>query len=196
MTGRVVAGEEERNLARALASGDAGALAELYDRHAGRAIALALAMVGDRAKAEDVVQEAFLKIWQRAATFDPARGSLRTWLLAVVRNRCIDLIRSRRSREGLEIALPESLTVMKSGPSVDPWTEVSRSTDREAVRAALGQLSAEQRQAVELAYFAGFTQSEIARLTNVPLSTVKGRMRLALEKLHTYLETKELFDGF
>jgi RNA polymerase sigma-70 factor (ECF subfamily) len=138
------------------------------------------------------VQEAFLNVWNRAAAFDPARGSLRTWLLTAVRNRSIDYLRGRGAHERREQDLEPVATAV--GAFSDPWHEVSLKLERDAVREALTSLPPEQRQAVELAYFGGYSQTEIADLTRVPLGTVKGRMRLALEKLSSYLRGRGLVD--
>lgn len=165
---------------------------ELYDRYAGLAYAVAMRVLGDPGRAEDVVQEAFLKIWTNATGFDPKKGSLRTWLITAVRNRSIDYLRGRGAHERQELELPPELA--GSGARSDPWREVSLSLERMAVREAVGSLPAEQRQAVQLAYFGGYSQSEIADMTHVPLSTVKGRMRLALEKLSSYLKGRGLID--
>jgi len=173
------------DLASALASGEVAALGELYDRYGSLAFAVAVRVVGDAGRAEDVVQEAFLKVWRSAARFDAQRGSLRGWLLACVRNRAIDSLRGRGAHEQAELELQPELVATGSGS--DPWREVSRSLERSAIQEALSSLPAEQRQAIELAYYGGYTYSEIAEMSRVPLSTVKGRARLALEKLHSYL---------
>jgi RNA polymerase sigma-70 factor (ECF subfamily) len=133
-----------------------------------------------------------LRIWNHAASFDARRGSLRTWLLTSVRNRSIDYLRGRGAHERQELELEPVLAAV--GLRSDPWREVSQSLERIAVREAMGNLPAEQRQAVELAYFAGYSHREIAEMTSVPLSTVKGRMRLALEKLSSYLQGRGLVD--
>lgn len=138
------------------------------------------------------MQEAFLKIWTNAAGFDPKKGSLRTWLMTAVRNRSIDYLRGRAAHERQELELPPD--VAEASTRSDPWREVSLSLERMAVREAVGSLPADQRQAVQLAYFGGYSQSEIADMTHVPISTVKGRMRLALEKLSSYLQGRGLID--
>jgi RNA polymerase sigma-70 factor (ECF subfamily) len=167
-------------------------MAELYDRYAGLAYGVAMRVLGDPGRAEDVVQEAFLKVWNNASGFDAELGSLRAWLLTAVRNRSIDYLRGRGARERQEQAL---LPEMPEGtPRSDPWREVALSLERTAVREALASLPPEQRQAVELAYFGGYSQREIAEMTRVPLTTVKGRMRLALEKLSSYLQGRGLVD--
>jgi RNA polymerase sigma-70 factor, ECF subfamily len=180
------------DLAAALVAGSQEALAELYDRYAPLAYGVALRVLGDPARAEDVVQEAFMKIWNSAASFDAQRGSLRTWLLTAVRNRSIDYLRGRAAHERQELELqPE---IAESNPSFDPWRQVSLSLERSAVKEALNSIPVEQRQAVELAFFGGYSHREIADMTRVPLSTVKGRMRLALEKLSSYLQGRGLVD--
>src|SRR5207253_119289 len=137
-------------------------------------------VLGDSGRAEDAVQDAFMNVWNRAATFDAERGSLRAWLLTSVRNRCIDYLRGRGAHERQERELQPELAYAVS--TSDPWREVALSLERAAVRDAMASLPTEQRQVVEMAYFGGYTHAEIAGMTRVPLGTVKGRMRLALEK--------------
>jgi len=149
-------------------------------------------VLGDPARAEDAVQDAFMNVWRRASSFDPERGSLRAWLLTSVRNRCIDYLRGRGSHERQEQELlPE---VVSSQSASDPWREVALSLERTTVREAMASLPSEQRQVVEMAYFGGYSQAEIADLTRVALGTVKGRMRLALEKMSSYLRGRGLVD--
>ncbi len=174
-----------------MAAGSQVALADLYDRYSGLAYGIALRVLGDPGRAEDAVQEAFLNVWNRAPSFDPARGSLRTWLLTAVRNRSIDYLRGRGGMERQEVELKPALA---TSPRGDPWHEVSLSLEREAVREALASLPPEQRQAIELAYFGGYSQREIAGITRAPMGTVKGRTRLALEKLSSYLRGRGLVD--
>lgn len=185
-------GVADPDLVVQLAAGSQEALAALYDRYGRLAYSVALRILGDPGRAEDAVQEAFLNIWTRASSFDARRGSLRTWLLASVRNRSIDYLRGRSAHERQELELQPALAEV--GPRSDPWREVSLSLERTAVREAMSNLPAEQRQAVELAYFGGYSHREIADMTSVPLSTVKGRMRLALEKLSSYLQGRGLVD--
>jgi RNA polymerase sigma factor (sigma-70 family) len=185
-------GLADLDLVAQLAAGSQEALAQLYDRYGRLAYSVALRVLGDPGRAEDAVQEAFLRIWNHAASFDESRGSLRTWLLTAVRNRAIDYLRGRGAHERQELELQPALAEV--GPRSDPWREVSLSLERTAVHEAMSSLPAEQRQAVELAYFAGYTQREIADMTSVPLSTVKGRMRLAMEKLSSYLQGRGLID--
>ena len=182
----------DTDLALALSAGRQDALAELYDRYGRLAYSVALRVLGDPGRAEDAVQESFLKLWNNSARFDAGRGSLRSWLITTVRNRSIDYLRGRAAHERDEKELLPA--VEAAGPSSDPWREVSQSLERAAVKEALGSLPLEQRQAVELAYFGGYTCREISGMTRVPLSTVKGRMRLALEKLGSYLQGRGLID--
>src|ERR1700682_6409878 len=185
-------GLADPDLVAQLAAGSQEALAELYDRYGRLAYSVALRVLGDPGRAEDVVQEAFLRIWNHAGSFDVSRGSLRTWVLTAVRNRAVDSLRGRGAHERQELELQPALAEV--GPRSDPWREVSLSLERTAVHEAMNSLPTEQRQAVELAYFAGYSQREIADMTSVPLSTVKGRMRLALEKLSSYLQGRGLVD--
>ena len=185
-------GIADPDLAAQLAAGSQPALAELYDRYGRLAYSVAFRVLGDAGRAEDAVQEAFLKVWDHAASFDVRRGSLRTWLLTSVRNRSIDYLRGRAAHERRELELQH--TMVGTGLHSDPWREVSLSLESAAVREAMSNLPAEQREAVELAFFSGYTHREIADMTSVPLSTVKGRMRLALEKLSSYLQGRGLVD--
>jgi RNA polymerase sigma-70 factor (ECF subfamily) len=173
-------------LAAALASGEVGALARLYDRYGAAAYAVSVRILGDPGTAEDAVQDTFLKLWHGAARFDARRGSLRAWLLTAVRNRSIDYVRGRGAHQRREREIP--LDAEARGEGSDPWLAVAAMVDRDVIRQALASLPAEQRQAVELAYFGGYSHREIAEMVRVPLGTVKGRMRLALEKLHSDMQ--------
>jgi RNA polymerase sigma-70 factor, ECF subfamily len=185
--------DSDLELAEALAAGQVEALAELYDRYGALAYSVAVRILGDPGRAEDVVQDAFLKLWRGAARFDSRRGSLRTWVITAVRNRSIDYLRGRSAHERLEREIPPD--TVATGAGSDPWREVSVSIERDLVKDALACLPAEQRQAVELAYFGGYSHREIAEMIGVPLSTVKSRMRLALEKLHSYLQGRGFLRG-
>lgn len=162
---------------------DLGALEAFYDRHHGIALGVACRVLGDRLSAEDVVQEAFLNVWRRADSYQASRGSAKNWLLGIVRNRSIDVLRSRAVHPKtvpIEDMLPKAETA-------DVWEDVSRSLDSVAIRRSLVTLPSEQRQTIELAYFGGMTCSEIANMMTVPIGTVKGRLRLALKKLRVTL---------
>jgi RNA polymerase sigma-70 factor (ECF subfamily) len=167
----------DRDALGRVADGQLGALESLYDRYHVMAYSIALRITGDGALAEDVVQEAFLGAWRNASRYVEGRGSVKTWLLSIVHHRAVDALRRRRPTTELpdrEEAPPPALTLP------DVWAEVSGRIDAEAVRGALGSLSDVQREALELAYFGGLTQQEIAARTGTPLGTVKSRMRLGL----------------
>jgi RNA polymerase sigma-70 factor, ECF subfamily len=167
-----------------LAGGDLGALDVLYEQYGAMAFSIAYRITRDRSAAEDVVQDAFLGAWRNAGRYAGARGSVRTWLLSIVHHRAIDAIRRRRPTVELpdsESGLPDSLTLP------DTWGDVELRLDREAVQAALSRISDVQREAIELAYFGGLTQTEIAERTGAPLGTVKGRLRLGLQGLRAAL---------
>jgi RNA polymerase sigma-70 factor (ECF subfamily) len=175
-----------------LANGDLGALDRLYEHYGAMAFSIAYRITGDRTAAEDVVQEAFLGAWRNAGRYVEGRGSVRTWLLSIVHHRAIDAIRRRRPTTELpevETALPDVLTIP------DTWKEVERRLDRENVAAAMSTISAVQREAIELAYFGGLTQTEIAERTGVPLGTVKGRLRLGLSGLRAALLAENMSGG-
>jgi RNA polymerase sigma-70 factor (ECF subfamily) len=158
----------------------------LYDRHGGAAYSLAHRIVGDAQGAEDVTQEAFLSIWRSGARFDPARGSVRSWTLGVVRNRSIDALRRQSGRAPkLDLDDDAALAAQPAGELTD--AEVIRRDTATRVRGALRDLPEEQSEVIGLAYFGGFTHSEIAQILSMPLGTVKGRMRLGLEKIRLSL---------
>ena len=168
---------------------DAEAFAMLYDRHSRPAYSLAYRMMGEKQAAEDLLQDALLKVWRAAASYRPERGSVRTWILSIVHNRGIDQLRSlasrRRTQERVEASAP------RVQPS-EAFTQAWRNTQREQVREALGTLPAEQLKILELAYFSGYTHVEISELLGVPLGTVKGRMRLGLKKVKDYFDSQDL----
>ncbi len=166
-------------------SGDARAFDVIFERHSGPAFSLAFRICGSRGRAEDIVQEAFLSIWRSGARYDRARGSVRSWLLAVVHNRAIDALR-RESVRGAGRTVDESFAEsVPSGRLTE--VEAQQRDDAQRVRRALGELPQEQRRVIELAYFGGFTHHEIAEMLSLPAGTVKSRMRLALGKLRIEL---------
>jgi RNA polymerase sigma-70 factor (ECF subfamily) len=158
----------------------------LYDRHGGVAYSLAYRIVGDAGAAEDVTQEAFLSVWRSEAGYDAARGSVRSWLLVIVRNRAIDEVRRNSSARAPRFDLGGDR--LADAPAPDRTeAEALRREEARTIRGALVQLPEEQAQVIGLAYFGGFTQSEIAAMLGTPLGTVKGRMRLGLEKIRLLL---------
>jgi RNA polymerase sigma-70 factor (ECF subfamily) len=166
---------------RQVAAGEIGGLETLYDRHHSMAYALALRITAEPGLAEDVVQDSFLGLWRNAGRYAEAKGTVRGWLLAIVRHRAIDTI--RRQRKGVTLDDENSDIVPAALTLPDIWPEVSGRLDAELVRIALDGLPLAQRQAIEFAYFDGLTQREIATLTGAPLGTVKSRMRLGLVAL-------------
>jgi RNA polymerase sigma-70 factor, ECF subfamily len=179
---RNLADEEVMQL---VADGNPRAFELIYDRHGGAAFSLAYRMVGNRVTAEDTTQEAFLSIWRSRVRYDRSRGSVRTWVLGIVHKRAIDALRRgavhdrrRETMDGMEerFEAPERTDV-----------EAARREEAAGVRRALGMLPEDQRRTIELAYFGGFSQSEIAELLDEPVGTVKGRMRLGLDKLRRRL---------
>ena len=179
---RSLADEDVMQLVR---RGDARAFEVIYDRHSAAAFSLAYRMMGTRAGAEDVTQEAFLSMWRSGARYDRVRGSVRTWVLGIVHHRAIDALRRatvhdrrRAGDEGIEERL-------EARERTD--VEVARREEAGAVRSALATLPPDQVQVLELAYFGGFTHTEIADLLGAPVGTVKGRMRLGLKKMRAQL---------
>jgi RNA polymerase sigma-70 factor, ECF subfamily len=165
---------------------DPDAFEVLYDRHGGAAYSLAHRIVGDPEAAEDVTQEAFLSIWRSGARFDPARGSVRSWALGVVRNRSIDALRRQAGKAPkLDYDDDAVIAAQPAGELTD--SEAIRRETARRVRGAMRELPQEQSEVIGLAYFGGFTHSEIARMLSMPLGTVKGRMRLGLEKIRLSL---------
>jgi RNA polymerase sigma-70 factor (ECF subfamily) len=161
---------------------DPEAFEVFYDRHGGVAYSLAYRIVGEKAAAEDVTQEAFISIWKSGARFDRARGSVRSWMLSIVRNRAIDALRSRAGKAPKLTFDDDAVLEQRPSEQLTEDEAMRRETATE-IRGALGELPGEQSKVIELAYFGGFSQSEISRMLGVPLGTVKGRMRLGLEKI-------------
>jgi len=159
----------------------------VYDRHGGAAFSLAYRMVGNRSAAEDITQEAFLSLWRSGARYDRARGSVRTWLLGIVRNRAIDLLR-RSVMQAPAISFDDEISADKRpSSSVETDVEALRREAAREVRGVLSELPGDQMRVIELAYFGGLTHSQIADTLGMPLGTVKGRMRLGMEKIRARL---------
>jgi RNA polymerase sigma-70 factor (ECF subfamily) len=175
----------DEDLMALVREGEARAFEIVFDRHAGPAFSLAYRMCGRRTLAEEVVQEAFMSLWRSGARYDRTRGSVRSWVLGVVHNRAIDALRrhvTRDSRDVADVGIAERLPA----PELTE-VEVARREESRAVRSALSALPAEQRQVIELAYFGGFTHTQIADMLGAPVGTVKGRMRLGLSKMRLAL---------
>ena len=166
----------------------------LYDRHGGAAFSLAYRMVGNRVTAEDVTQEAFLSIWRSRMRYDQTRGSVRTWVLGIVHNRTIDALR----RNVVHDRRRETMDGVEERHEAPERTEVeaARREESRTVRNALDTLPDDQRRTIELAYFGGFSHSQIAELLDEPVGTIKGRMRLGLDKMRRQLAQGYAAGGF
>ncbi len=175
----------DEDLMALVQAGEPRAFEVIFDRHSAAAFSLAYRMCGRRAMAEDVVQEAFLSLWRSGARYDRRRGSVRNWVLGVVHNRAIDAFRRGVVRESRNV--PDDGVAERLAAPERTEDEVARRDEAEHVRDALGELPAEQRQVIELAYFGGFTHTEISEMLTLPAGTVKGRMRLGLTKLRMAL---------
>src|SRR4051795_787540 len=171
----------DEDLIPLMARGDARAFEAVYERHAGAAYSLAYRMVGTRSVAEDVTQEAFLNLWRSGAHYDRGRGSVRTWILGIVHHRAIDALR-RHSVHAKRRSDDDTAAERLEAPE-RVEEDVARRDEAGIVRSALESLPAEQVKVIELAYFGGFTHTEIAAVLDMPVGTVKGRMRLGLKKM-------------
>ena len=165
--------------------GDARAFEVVFDRHADAAFSLAYRMCGSTARAEDVVQEAFLSLWRTGVRYDRMRGSVRSWILSAVHNRAIDVLRRELPGDSRDV-FDERLVERLRSP-YETAAEAERRDDVRRVRSALDELPPDQRRVIELAYFGGFSHSQIADMLGLPAGTVKGRMRLGLTKLRLLL---------
>jgi RNA polymerase sigma-70 factor (ECF subfamily) len=184
----LAAERSDEELLQAIAAQDVTALEALYARYGALCFSLALRITGNRETAEEVVQEALLSAWRRGSTFEPGRGSGRAWLMGIVHHRAIDVVRARASR-GQTVVLDDIGEIAGDG---DPWPQVQQSLDRETIRGALKSLPDEQRACIELAYFGGYSYPEIAAKLEVPLGTIKSRLRLGLQRLRALLTEQAL----
>jgi RNA polymerase sigma-70 factor (ECF subfamily) len=165
--------------------GEARAFEVIFDRHSGAAFSLAYRMCGRRAMAEDIVQEAFVSLWRSGSRYDRTRGSVRSWVLSAVHNRAIDAFRREGVRQGKDIQDDGAAERLPASELTD--AEALRRDEARQVRSALDGLPADQQQVIELAYFGGFTHTQISEMLELPAGTVKGRMRLGLAKLRIAL---------
>jgi RNA polymerase sigma-70 factor, ECF subfamily len=169
-------------LIAAIRNGNQEAMAELYDRYSSVVYAVALRVLGDTSAAEDILQEIFMQLWRKPGAFDASRGNLAPWLAVITRNRAVDVLRKRRPQSELE---DTTLTV-----NPDFAGEADRGLIVEKVRSALQAMSSQQRSALEMAYFEGYSHSEISAKTGEPLGTIKTRIRSGLMQLRKLVETK------
>lgn len=166
---------------------DSRAFAVLYDRHSRVAFSLAYRLMGERQAAEDLVQEVYLRVWRSTGSYRAERSSVRTWILSIVHHRGVDLLRSSSSRRRTQDKVESSAETIQ--PS-EAFSEAWRNSQRDQVRQALNTLPAEQLKILELAYFSGYTHVEISELLDLPLGTVKGRMRLGMKKIKDYFDSQ------
>ena len=185
--GRAVESEDEA-LVRRMAAGDDQALGALYDRWQSVVHGVVARMLRQADDVEDVVEETFWQAWRQASRFDRSRGAVQTWLLRIARSRALDRVRALRRRREEPLEGDDGQVVVQQAAEGDPGLDAEISERRRLVVAALSGLPAEQREALELGYFGGLSQSEIAERTGQPLGTVKTRMRLALQKLRSQLQ--------
>jgi RNA polymerase sigma-70 factor (ECF subfamily) len=184
---RTLTDEELMQLVR---ESDAQAFAVVYERHATAAFSLAFRMCAKRTLAEDVVQEAFISLWRSGARYDSARGSVRTWVLGIVHNRAIDALRRGVVQERGRIAEEGIAEQLEASERTE--LEVGRRDEAREIRAALVGLPPDQSRVIELAYYGGFTHSEIAAMLDTPVGTIKGRMRLGLQKMRSQLSSERV----
>jgi RNA polymerase sigma-70 factor (ECF subfamily) len=185
MLDRESAGVAQAQLLRRIAAQDRLALAEFYDQAAGPLFSLAMRILGDAHEAEEVIQDVFVQIWQKAAAFDAAVGAPLHWALSITRNRSIDRLRARQRRVRLANELEESATIQ---PAIADSSPLLTEEELGVVRAAVRSLPDEQRQAIELAFFGGMTHFEIAETLKEPLGTIKARIRRGMLKLRENLQ--------
>ncbi len=179
---------DDETLVRLIVQARAEALSELYDRYGRLVFSLALNSVGDPATAEEITQDVFVRVWQRARQYRADRAKVSTWLTSIARNRAIDQLRRRSSRPE-QRSVPWAELAPGTEPSVNgPEEAASLTMERERVRASIARLSDGQKQALALAYFQGLTQSQIAEALALPLGTVKTRIRLGMQRLREMLQ--------
>lgn len=172
-----------------IAAGDEAAFEALYDRYSRLLYSILLSVVKQPPEAQDMLQEVFLHIWRQAKNFDAGRGNVYSWLITMTRNRAIDRLRSKGYRERQQEAHDDDTMLMLPDSALSPLDSITITEQRERVHDALGKIPPEQRDALMLAYFQGYTQAEIADLLQIPLGTIKTRMRQGLLKLSTLLHS-------
>lgn len=179
--------EKEIELLRRTGHGDRASFEELYERFCGVLFSTAFRVLNNAEAAEDVLQDVFIQIWEKAPLYDPARGKPLTWAVTLTRNKAIDRLRSVQRRLRLQDEVEKEALIFDAFEDKSSVDAVNSSEQRQMVRAAIGKLSADQRQAIELAFFSGLTQTEIAERLSEPLGTVKARIRRGMMKLREVL---------
>ena len=182
---------DDERLISLIAQSQEEALAQLYDRYNRLVFSLALAIVNDRATAEEITLDVFMRVWQKAGTYRADQAKVSTWLTHIARHHAIDVLRRRAARSD-QYAVQWEDVIYEEFPQKEPQEVAELSIRRERVHAALAQLPLEQKQAVMLAYFSGYTQSQIAEALKQPLGTIKTRVRLALRKLRDFLRDEQI----
>jgi RNA polymerase sigma-70 factor (ECF subfamily) len=177
---------DDERLIRLITEAQEEALAQLYDRYNRLVFSLAVAIVNDRATAEEITLDVFMRVWQKAGTYRAEQAKVSTWLTHITRHHAIDVLRRRAVRAD-QYAVQWEEIIYTHSPQQDPQESAELSLRRERVLAALAQLPPDQKQAILLAYFGGLTQSQIAETLKQPLGTIKTRVRLAMQKLHDFL---------
>lgn len=186
---------EDETLIRLIAQAQEGALTQLYDRYNRLVFSLALAIVNDHATAEEITLDVFMRVWQKAGTYRADQAKVSTWLTHIARHHAIDILRRRSVRLDQYAVQWDDATSSTDSSGQGPQESAELSLRRERVRAALAALPAEQKQALSLAYFGGYTHQEIADILRQPLGTIKTRIRLAMQKLREHLSDEQSFDN-
>jgi RNA polymerase sigma-70 factor (ECF subfamily) len=181
---------DDERLIRLITEAQEEALAQLYDRYNRLVFSLAVAIVNDRATAEEITLDVFMRVWQKAGTYRADQAKVSTWLTHITRHHAIDVLRRRAVRAD-QYAVQWEEIVYAEAPQQDPQESAELSLRRERIHAALDQLPPDQKQAILLAYFGGLTHSQIAETLKQPLGTIKTRVRLAMQKLHNFLRDEQ-----
>ena len=179
---------EDTDLIRQIAQGKSKAFEELYERYNRLVFRIALAVLGETSHAEEVTLDVFVRVWQRAGTYHAERGKVSSWLIAITRHHAIDILRKQKANPTSNALVWEETTQSENKDEQSLEDQVEHSLQRKRIQAALGQLPTEQRQALALAYFKGYSHSQIANILNEPLGTVKTRIRAGMQKLRQILE--------
>jgi RNA polymerase sigma-70 factor (ECF subfamily) len=181
---------DDERLIRLITESQEAALAQLYERYNRLVFSLAFTIVNDRATAEEITLDVFMRVWQKAGTYRADQAKVSTWLTHITRHHAIDVLRRRAVRSD-QYAVQWDESIYAESPQQDPQESAELSMRRERVHAALAQLPPDQKQAIQLAYFGGLTQSQIAETLKQPLGTIKTRVRLAMQKLHDFLREEQ-----